>query len=219
MYVDDNSDRLPPNRGLVVALGDTENLTGSWVVGNAQRDTNTVKIQAGVLFPFVRSAPVYHCPADKSTVPGVPSLGRTRSYSLNMWLNASYTGNGYDWTPDNYPWSQVKLSTMHNPSPFGVFGFLDEQEQSISAGIFTIEEPARVISDDGNNAWWSLPADRHKQGCNLSFLDGHVEHWRWKAPKVYKPGYPDANPGGDLEDHRKLQEYVPHDVVRHILGF
>jgi prepilin-type processing-associated H-X9-DG protein len=59
-----------------------------------------------------------------------------------------------------------------------------------------------------------LAADRHKQGCNLSFLDGHVEHWRWKAPKVYRFSESPATPGGDLEDHRRLQECVPHDAMR-----
>jgi prepilin-type processing-associated H-X9-DG protein len=27
----------------------------------------------------------------------------------------------------------------------------------------------------------SQPAD---QGCNLSFADSHVEHWKWKVPKM-----------------------------------
>jgi prepilin-type N-terminal cleavage/methylation domain-containing protein len=41
MYVDDNNDRLPPNRGHLVALGNNESVAGSWVLGNAQRDTTT----------------------------------------------------------------------------------------------------------------------------------------------------------------------------------
>ena len=54
IYVDDYNDRLPPNRALAVALGDTENQPGSWVVGNAQLDRDNVKIQAGVIFPSGR---------------------------------------------------------------------------------------------------------------------------------------------------------------------
>jgi prepilin-type processing-associated H-X9-DG protein/prepilin-type N-terminal cleavage/methylation domain-containing protein len=212
MYVDDSNDRLPPNRALMVAF-DYQALAGSWVVGNAQLDTNTVNIQAGVLFQFVKSASIYLCPADKSSVRGSPSLGRTRSYSLDAWLGSTITGGGFDWTPDTYPWQQVKLSTIHQPSPSEVFGFLDEQEQSISAGIFIIEQPARVVSDGGTDVWESLPADRHNRGCNLSFLDGHVEHWHWKAPKLYGTLGQTAT-GLDLEDHRKLQDHLPNDVVR-----
>lgn len=214
MYVDDYADRLPPN-----GARSSESLPGSWVVGNAQLDTNVTNIQAGVLFPLVRSALVDRCPADRSTVIG-RSLLRSRSYSLDMWLNgANDNGNGWSWGPANYPWSQVHLSTIRNPGPSDVFGFTDEQEQSITHGLFIIEQPARVIFDSGTDTWWSLAADRHRQGCNLSFLDGHVEHWRWKAPKIYRSGYPLATPGGDLEDHRKLQEHVPNDVLRQPPGW
>ena len=29
-----------------------------------------------------------------------------------------------------------------------------------------------------------MPSDRHSQGGNLSFADGHVEHWKWAVPKT-----------------------------------
>ena len=35
------------------------------------------------------------------------------------------------------------------------------------------------------NIWWDMPSDRHMQGANLSFADGHVEHWKWVVPKSY----------------------------------
>jgi len=35
------------------------------------------------------------------------------------------------------------------------------------------------------NEWWDMPSDRHGQGANLSFVDGHVEHWKWQVPKVF----------------------------------
>jgi hypothetical protein len=68
MYVDDNNDSLPPDQARTAALGDIENLSGSWVLGNAKRDTNTANIQAGVMFRYVGSPGVYHCQADKSLV-------------------------------------------------------------------------------------------------------------------------------------------------------
>src|SRR5437867_9426927 len=69
LYVHDSDDRLPPN--FVDSPGGVQqSLKGSWVLGNAQRDTNTANIEAGVLFPHVGHTPVYRCPADKSTVIG-----------------------------------------------------------------------------------------------------------------------------------------------------
>jgi len=202
MYVDDNNDSLPPNK----ALGDA-NVAGSWVVGNAVRDTNSANIEAGVIFRYVGSAGVYHCPGDKSKVRG--SRARTRSYSVDCWLDGDI---------DYGPWVAVKLSTITFPPPPAVFGFIDEHERSIQSGVYFIEQP-RWIYSGSTEPWWSLAADRHNQGCNLSFLDGHVEHWRWKAPKPSYQLFTEAAPGGDLADHRRLQEAVPHDVQRRLPGF
>jgi prepilin-type processing-associated H-X9-DG protein len=96
-----------------------------------------------------------------------------------------------------------------------VFGFIDERAQSIDAGLFIIEQPPRITVDSGTRNWISLPSDRHSQGANLSFLDGHVEHWKWKAPKIYK-GF-NVPTTHDLPDQRRLQEAVPHNAVRPFL--
>jgi len=217
LYASDNSDSQPPNIMQQAGLGDVRDLPGSWVVGSAKTDTNTANIEAGVIFRHVGSAGVYHCPADKSTVRGIPGLRRMRSYSLNNWLAAPenvYNANGLYFLPTYYPWSSFKLSDHHIPPPSDVFAFLDEHEQSISAGAFVSEQPRWVTSDNTSDSWYSLAADRHGQGCNLSFLDGHVQRWRWKAPKVYKGFLVPATPGGDLADLRRIQESVPHDEVR-----
>ncbi|HRI15821.1 MAG TPA: type II secretion system protein [Verrucomicrobiota bacterium] len=219
IYVDENSDSLPPNRARTVALGNIANLPGSWVVGNAKRDTNAENIQAGVIYRSVGSASVYCCPADKSTVDKRPGQPRTRSYSLNLWLNSSYTANGSDWVPQSYPWMQLKLGTMNRPPPSGVFGFIDEHQRSIDAGLFILEQPGWVFRDPSTDEWPSLPSDRHRQGCNLSFLDGHVEHWRWRAPKVFLGFGGGSAVGGDLADLRRLQECVSHDWLRRPPGF
>jgi prepilin-type N-terminal cleavage/methylation domain-containing protein/prepilin-type processing-associated H-X9-DG protein len=212
MYVDANNDRLPPNNAVADGSG-ARNLPGSWVVGNTKKDTNTANLSAGVIFPEVNATDVYRCPADRSSVTGSSSLRRTRSYSLDAWLNSSFSAKGLSWIPATYPWSMVRLSDLRDdPPPSGVFGFIDEHAQSIDAGLFIIEQPPRITVDSGTGSWISLPADRHSQGANLSFLDGHVEHWKWKAPKVYKGFSVPAT--HDLPDQRRLQETVPHNAVR-----
>src|SRR5688572_3678917 len=46
-YIHDHEGRLPPNDG----GGSAGSFPGSWVVGNAKTDPNTLKIEQGVLFP------------------------------------------------------------------------------------------------------------------------------------------------------------------------
>ena len=213
LYADDNDDRQPPDM-----TKDGFSLPGSWVLGNAQTDTNTANIAAGVLYPYVGAVGVYRCPADQAPVNGCPGLRRARSYSHSGWVGApgdfNISGNKTNRLSD-YPWGTYKVSQHRFPPPSEVFVFLDEHEQSINAGVFYTTQPAWVAggSPQDSRVWWSVPADRHKQGCNLSFLDGHAEHWRWKALKVYKGVDFPASPGADLQDLLRLEEHVPHDPL------
>jgi prepilin-type N-terminal cleavage/methylation domain-containing protein/prepilin-type processing-associated H-X9-DG protein len=205
-YTQNNEDWLPPNIEGSIGL-DAVNLPGSWVLGSALSDTNTDNIRAGLLFPEAGSVSVFRCPADRSTVQGFASLPRTRSYSLECWLNCTISARGIQAYPWTYLWCKQKLSEVINPS--GVFAFIDEHEQSIEGGIFSISQPPEIIYDSSTDSWLSLPADRHNQGCNLSFLDSHVEHWPWKAPKVWRRFWQSAQ--RDLPDLRSVQEAEPHN--------
>jgi prepilin-type N-terminal cleavage/methylation domain-containing protein/prepilin-type processing-associated H-X9-DG protein len=213
MYADENDDKQPPVFAQAAGPGDITTLPGSWVVGSARTDTNTDNIKAGVSYRYVGSPGVYHCPADKSTVMGHPGLIRTRSYSLDAWVHSRdgfYEANGVDIRSIYYTIGPYKVSQHKQPGPSGVWVFIDEHEQSIASGCFCIGQP----SDDPDALWWlSTPADRHQQGCNLSFLDGHVEHWKWKAPKIYKGFDVPAAPGGDTDDLKRLLKAVPQDPL------
>jgi prepilin-type N-terminal cleavage/methylation domain-containing protein len=71
MYAHDNRDLQPANRAISRGT-ELVGVTGSWVLGNAKNDTNTSNIVAGILYDYVRSPGVYHCPADQSSVRGSP---------------------------------------------------------------------------------------------------------------------------------------------------
>jgi prepilin-type N-terminal cleavage/methylation domain-containing protein/prepilin-type processing-associated H-X9-DG protein len=218
MYAQDNNDsQVGAELVLPAGLGDARSYSNSWVLGSAKTDTNTDNIQAGAIYRHVGAPGVYHCPADKSTVSGDPALLRMRSYSKDGWMfgrGSVYNANGIYMTPDMYPWGRYKVSDHQNPGPSGVWVFIDEQEQSIGPGDFILDQPVSVSGGDPQEPpWWlSLAADRHRLGCNLSFLDGHGEHWKWKAAKIYKGFKVTANPGGDSDDLRRLQDAVPHDL-------
>src|SRR5439155_21717591 len=128
---EETADRHPRTMAKADGFGDVRSLPGSWAVGSAKTDTNAANIQAGVIFRYVGSAGVYHCPADKATVSGVQGLLRTRSYSLDSWMHAPenfYQANGTDTRPGYYPWGPYKVSQHHIPPPSGVFVFIDEHE-------------------------------------------------------------------------------------------
>jgi prepilin-type processing-associated H-X9-DG protein len=55
-----------------------------------------------------------------------------------------------------------------------------------------------------DKCWWDMPSSRHMQGGNLSFADGHVEHWRWQVPKVFVDYFLDVSPA-ELPDLQRVQ--------------
>jgi prepilin-type processing-associated H-X9-DG protein len=120
-----------------------------------------------------------------------------------------YVAHNSNVRPSDNPYGSFKVSQHFFPPAMKVFVFIDENERSINAGWYMLQQPDWLIPD--SLLWFSLASDRHQQGCNLSFLDGHVEHWRWKAPKVYRGWGVAPDPGGDVVDLRRLSEYVPHD--------
>jgi prepilin-type N-terminal cleavage/methylation domain-containing protein/prepilin-type processing-associated H-X9-DG protein len=197
LYIGDSGDVAPPN------MYDTNNpdittepsLPGSWVVGNAQSDQTSSNIQSGVLFPYVHSVGVYHCPSDNSTVAGMPGLVRFRSYSMSIQFNSN---PGYNQLG---PKPVTKLNQLTNTS--ALFIFLDENESSIDDGVFgTYPFPS--------TQWLNLVSDRHDQGANLTFVDGHAERWRWRWPKIFDSHNQEAANAQDLLDLQQLQNAIPN---------
>jgi prepilin-type N-terminal cleavage/methylation domain-containing protein/prepilin-type processing-associated H-X9-DG protein len=200
LYTADFDDFLPLNQvgGFVMAPNSTNSPTtvqnvNSWCPGIAPLDTTATNLQQGVLYPYNKSPAIYHCPADQSTVDGHPNLPRTRSYCMNISVNCPDMPNSYK-----------KFTEIKQPPPSGLFVLIDTQEYDIWDGTFGI------FSSDSYWAeyWLDLPADRHGQGANLSFADGHVEHWRWRAPKIFQGVFWPAYSDPDLADLQRLQQCV-----------
>jgi prepilin-type processing-associated H-X9-DG protein len=57
------------------------------------------------------------------------------------------------------------------------------------------------------DAWWDVPANRHNQGCDFSFADGHVERWKWKVPKVVSVPRGSVQPlaENELDDFNRME--------------
>jgi prepilin-type processing-associated H-X9-DG protein len=196
MYVHEQNDSLPLNAGEVAIYSPHASTTNSWVVGDVTVSADLSFIRQGSIFPYVSNPDVYHCPSDLSTVDNTNAL-RTRSYSMDYYLNGDIDPQYFHNLP---PGAFVGLATRYSgiSHPATVFVFLDENEKTINDGIF-------ALFRDLDQIWRDAPSDRHSRGINLSFADGHCEHWRWRAPKqVEGGGEPVAN-DDDLQDLRRLQ--------------
>jgi prepilin-type N-terminal cleavage/methylation domain-containing protein/prepilin-type processing-associated H-X9-DG protein len=208
-YAMDHQDVLPPNQSVYdIDTGGPipgVNLNWTWCPGNTRVDTNTAHIENGYLYPYNRNARIYRCPADHSTVvlpdgtqTGVP---RTRSYNMSQSINGlTFTASsGLADLP-----TFAKLTQITQPSPSELFVFIDVHEAEILDSLFGIPWTGSFYSD----MWWDLPANRHGQGCNLSFADGHTEHWKWKTPKTFRTLGQSVVDPVELLDFRRVQDHV-----------
>jgi len=204
LYSADNNDFLPPNQagGFAVAPTSTNGPSivannRSWCPGIAPLEINTSSLEQGVLFPYNHTPAIYHCPADLSTVDGHPELLRTRSYCMDISANCDDAASTFR-----------TFTEIRSPVPSTLFVLIDTQEQDIWDATFGIFGPGSYWAD----FWLDLPADRHNRGANVSFADGHVEHWRWKAAKIFQGVWWPAYSDDDLADLRRLQACVKPGV-------
>ena len=213
LYLEDNNDLLVPNNSVaaVNSSGTTgQNARGiSWCLDtDARTELTPTNIINGLLFQYNSSAAIYHCPADQSTLETadgqkLPDL-RWRSY------NMSQSVNGYpEFLPDDpalwYTWINIpswkKFTQIRHPTPADLFIFIDENEDTIVDSQFG-NPPIGSIFEQ--NVWWDMPANRHNQGANLSFADGHVEHWKWNVPKIFYE-WVQPVPPEEMPDYQRIQ--------------
>ncbi len=176
MYMGDNNDNVVLNHA-----SPTTSANDSWVLGNGKTDTTTDNIRNGYLFQYNSSVAIYVCPADRSTTAVTMSGGgtpRTRHYSIVSNLGADPTT----------AYAIIKGTQAVAPPPTRQSVFWHEDARSMDNGAFGIIAPKTWD-------WWNLPTSVHNRGCNMSFFDGHVEHWKWLDSSVLAIGKGDPAPG------------------------
>jgi prepilin-type processing-associated H-X9-DG protein len=192
-------------------MGGGFNVSISWCNGDARTDTTTSNLQTGLLYPYNRSPGIYHCPSDVSTIvdgDGNPlPLLRNRSYNMSQSVNGlglfvDPTFNN-DMAVDVTQPCFVKLSQVTNPPPDRLFVFLDENEGTLSDDQFGYAMP-----NYGYGSWWDMPSNRHNQGADLSFADGHVEYWRWVVPMLYTNPYSIYGPSAQAVPPSQMPDYA-----------
>jgi prepilin-type N-terminal cleavage/methylation domain-containing protein/prepilin-type processing-associated H-X9-DG protein len=209
LYLTDNRDVLVPNNSLYgVNISASIANGASWCLGSAQYDTTTTNLQSGMLYPYIGSVGIYHCPADLSTIQDqsgnkLPQL-RNRSYNMSQSVNGYPEFNDFIFT--EIP-SFKKITQIKSPNLSGCLVFIDEKEESMLDAEFGM--PTDFY--DGSTDWWDLPANRHSQGANLSFADGHVEHWHWVVPKVFV-SFVAAVSSAEIPDYQRVRATIKQNM-------
>ena len=207
MYSGDNDDKIVRTGGLSELVTFPNDLNGQpggkfsqWVLGTIDAlpgATNTLLIQAGLLFPYVNSLAVYKCPADKKLVGGAPTA---RSMSMNCWMNPIRDWNsikGYSGTGALRVFR--KQSNINKPTPSSCWVLIDENPLSINDGWF-------VCDPKNATSWPDVPASYHNGAGGLSFADGHAEIKKWKDKTVLNLSAPGAAKDPTSTDLQWLQD-------------
>jgi prepilin-type N-terminal cleavage/methylation domain-containing protein len=193
MYAGDNNDMMVPNRGLggqspmIVNPQTNPDLQpggkyAQWCPGPMQNLTVALSydkwIKTGLLYPYLNSLPVYHCPGDHNRIPrGVaPSFQKPalRTYSMNCWLQ-SMDAPGYNTAAWNGITGYIvykKLANMSRPGPSKTWVFIEESPLGIDDGYFAVD-PTQTAT------WFNLPSVLHGNASEIAYGDGHSETQQW----------------------------------------
>jgi len=199
LYAGDNTDLVVPNNNIAGAA-----FGPSWCQGTGILDATTTNIENGLLYLYNRTAGIYHCPADLSTIfdqYGNPlSQLRNRSYNLSQSVN----GSPDPWPAAHLP-SFAKSSNLRAPGPTECLVLIDENEGTMLDSHFGMP----TLFYNNTETWWDMPADRHNRGANLALADGHVDHWRWATAKVPgNRGTPTAVSPAEMPDWNRVAAAV-----------
>jgi prepilin-type N-terminal cleavage/methylation domain-containing protein/prepilin-type processing-associated H-X9-DG protein len=212
LYIGDNNDFLVPNNSIAIITAGTNAPTSntgsiaSWLPDvDARAEINPSNILNGLLYQYNSSVRIYHCPSDLSTLQtsdGQPlNQLRWRSYnmsqSMNGWPDCPFPGYPQGFSSILPMWAQLRA--VRDVPLTSAFVFIDENSDCIQDAQFG-NPPAYENWD----VWWDLPSSRHNQGANLSFADGHVEHWKWATSKVFLDYVQSVAPA-EMPDFQRIQ--------------
>ena len=191
-YAVDNADQSPANGfGLPPFPGASK----LWVMGTEHifpggfTDRNFLLDPQYALFAdYLKTADVYRCPADRSTISsGGQLVPRIRTYALNgafNWESPSYAN------PNSQAFYTFKKTADVAPvGPSQIYTFVD-------ASPVNVCYPAFVVYQGSSGFFWHRPSVEHENFGTVAFTDGHVEAHHWRDPGTIKYARDGGNADG-----------------------
>ena len=200
MYIADYQDYLVPNNPYMI--GDAaEPFLPTWAgysvrydVPSSTNDTMLVggdpaQPHVGLLGPYVKSARMFRCPADRSTsLLGGTRHPRNRSYSMNGFIGTRYVSSGLGSIgviPDVL--TVAGLNALNRPE---IITWIDMHEDYIESCIFNVGDSSSI------QRMSSLPSARHYGRSVVAFFDARVELHKWENQSTIAPVTGSFNPLG-----------------------
>ena len=176
LYAEDNRQAFADSRKWLTGGVDYSGSSYNW--------DPAVDIMKSPLWPYCKSAGVFKCPGDRSTVRAsvagrVTTMPRIRSMAMNNWLG----GGTWGASGDKY---RLYLKTSYILVPTLCYVLLDEREDSVNDGYFNVSMEGYP---DKPTLWEILdyPASYHNRAGGFSFVDGHSELRKWVDPRTTPP--------------------------------
>ncbi len=187
MYMGDNDGRImssedngvEQNGTYVGWCGVPRNANGS-LLSNTQTDPPVTDadeirgIEIGVLYPYVKDADAYHCPADnvrKSLYDGTKVFV---SYGVPMCLYGYPNSSASQYNTQIKAFSEIKA-----PATRYVFVESAETRNWNSSHHFVLGAP-EYTENTQQWGWWGPMAINHGDSSVLGFCDGHSEIRKWR---------------------------------------
>jgi prepilin-type N-terminal cleavage/methylation domain-containing protein/prepilin-type processing-associated H-X9-DG protein len=162
MYADENRDRIP----FANPRDKTENGQHElgWVVWednpSATEKEKLDGLKSGSMYKFCPNVKSYRCPTGER--------GEVVTYAITDAMNGYY----------DHPWSKNAGLSFKIRSrikrPVERMVFIDEGRLSSNSWTIWYNKPA----------WWDQVTNRHSQGTDISFADGHSEYVKFSDPRT-----------------------------------
>jgi prepilin-type N-terminal cleavage/methylation domain-containing protein/prepilin-type processing-associated H-X9-DG protein len=189
MYSGDNKDYLAVNgdENFEPVITDLS-ANRQWCPGREDElpESTNLFIMAGLIYPYVKNAAVYICPADNTAVLNnyvQTSTPKTRSMSMNGWVSPA-PPSVQDLGSSVGCVIYHKAGDLNNPGSSRIWLLMDENPWSIN--------DAFMVCNPQDTTWVDHPASYHNRACGISFCDGHAEIHKWTDPAVYNYSLADA---------------------------